>query len=516
MSVDCWIKPIQQLPKVLIYMNRQEQIQKSKEHQMWDVLVIGGGASGLGVALDAVSRGLSVCLLEKYDFGKGTSSRSTKLVHGGVRYLQQGNLALVREALKEREYILEKASHIARVQPFIVPCYSWWSALYYFMGLSVYDILSGRKTIGGTKWLSKKEVLLRIPNMRADGLRAGIQYIDGQFDDTRLCIDLVKTIVHAGGTCVNHAGAAHLLKEDGKVVGATVRDELNGEEWPIRAQYVVNAAGIFTDDIVQMDAPNSRKTIVPSRGSHLVLDKSFLGGSEAIMIPKTSDGRVLFVIPWLGKVIVGTTDERTDKPVLEPSATAREVQFMLANCQQYLTKQPALSDIQATFAGLRPLAAPAEGEQNTKEISRGHKIIHSPSGLVSIIGGKWTTFRKMGEDVVKQISQKYTLQWPRSKSIYIPIEKTAQHLGTLLHPELPYTDDDIVRAVETEMAMGLEDVLCRRTRSLFLSTNATADILDEVGQTVKSKLGKSDEWLAEQKTQMRELIGIYNIQNQKK
>ena len=495
-------------------MNRKEQIQKSQEQKIWDVLVIGGGASGLGVALDAVSRGLSVCLLEKYDFGKGTSSRSTKLVHGGVRYLQQGNISLVREALCEREYILEKASHIARVQPFIVPCYSWWSALYYYIGLSVYDVLSGRKTIGGTKWLGRAEVTSRIPNMKSQGLRAGIQYMDGQFDDTRLCIDLVKTIVHAGGTCVNHAGAASLLKEEGKVVGALVRDELSGQEWPVQAKYVVNAAGIFTDDIVQMDTPGGRQTIVPSRGSHLVLDQSFLGGTEAIMIPKTSDGRVLFVIPWLNKVIVGTTDEQTDKPVLEPTATAEEVQFMLANCQRYLTKKPQLTDIEATYAGLRPLAAPAEGKQNTKEISRGHKVIHSASGMVSIIGGKWTTFRKMGEDVVKQIGEKYSLKLPRSKSMVIPIEKTIQHQGRRLHPALPYTDVDIERAVEKEMAMSLEDVLCRRTRSLFLSTEATAAILEEVGKKVQQMLGTTDEWLADQKKQMTELIKIYSVEKQ--
>ena len=491
-------------------MKREVQLQHLKSVSKFDILVIGGGASGLGVALDAVSRGLKVALVEKYDFGKGTSSRSTKLIHGGVRYLEQGNIALVKEALREREYILDKADHISRVQPFIVPCYSWFMCLYYYVGLKVYDVLSGSKTIGKTSWLGKEEVLNRIPNVKVKSLAGGIQYMDGQFDDTRLCIDLASTIVSHGGNCINHAGASSLLKKEGKVIGATITDELSGDSFDVKADYVVNAAGIFTDDVVQMDAKGSRKTIIPSRGSHIVLEQSFLGGTEAIMIPKTSDGRVLFIIPWNGKVIVGTTDEKTETPVAEPKATPEEINFILKNCQEYLTKKPVHADILSTFAGLRPLATPKEGSQKTKEISRGHKVIFSDSGMVSIIGGKWTTFRKMGEDVVKQINKKWNAGFKKSTSLDMDIMGQGVYSKTgLLHPSLPYSETDFDRAIEEEMAMSLEDLLCRRTRCIFLDAAATEEIMEQIGKKLQLFLGKSDKWLVEEVTSMRKLLDIY-------
>lgn len=493
-------------------MNRSQLLQEIKAETNWDLIVIGGGASGLGTALDAVSRGMKVCLLEKYDFGKGTSSRSTKLVHGGVRYLEQGNIALVKEALQEREYILKQADHLSRVQPFIVPSFSWFTGIYYYIGLKVYDLLSGSKSIGKTTWLSKEKVIAKIPNISTDGLVGGIQYMDGQFDDARLCIDLVKTILHHGGKCINHAGAAKLTKVDGKVVGVTVKDEISGQEFDIKAKYVVNAAGIFTDDIVQLDQAGSKRTIVPSRGSHIVLDRSFLGGEEAIMIPKTSDGRVLFVIPWNGKVVAGTTDEKTDEAVAEPKATEEEISFILANCQQYLNKKPKRKDILTTFAGLRPLAAPKEGSGKTKEISRGHKVLVSPSGLVSIIGGKWTTFRKMGEDVIHKISKDRRIQFPPSKSLSLKIEGNGLYSSAdRLHPSLPYSKQDFEQVIREEMPMTIEDVLCRRTRCIFLDAAATEQITPTVGAMLQQHLGQTDAWLTDQLKDMKELLINYKV-----
>jgi len=493
-------------------MNRAEQLQSIKTTEHWDLAVIGGGATGLGVALDAISRGLKVCLLEKYDFGKGTSSRSTKLVHGGVRYLEQGNVALVREALREREYILSKAAHLSRVQPFIVPCYSWWSYIYYYVGLRVYDVLSGKKSIGRTRLLKASTVTASIPNIESKGLKGGVQYMDGQFDDTRLCIDLVRTIIEHGGTCINHCGVTSLIKEDGKVVGCKVEDSISGDHFMVKADHVVNAAGIFTDDVVQMDTAGSRKTIVPSRGSHIVLDRSFLGGNEAIMIPKTSDGRVLFIIPWNDKVVVGTTDEKTEKPVAEPKATKQEIQFILNNCAQYLDKQPTKADILSTFAGLRPLAAPAEGSQKTKEISRGHKVSISDSGLVSIIGGKWTTFRKMGQDVLSKINKAYSKGYAKSQSIEMTIAGRGLYSASnRIHPSLPYTWEDILYTIEHEMPMTIEDLLCRRTRCVLLDTAATRDIMDQAADELRAHLQESSEWKATQLQSMHELLAAYEI-----
>lgn len=495
-------------------MKRKEQLLQSQAEKSWDILVIGGGASGLGVALDAISRGLSVCLVEKYDFGKGTSSRSTKLIHGGVRYLEQGNIRLVREALQERKYMLDKADHLSRKQPFILPCYSIIKAIYFYIGLKVYDLLSGTKSIGDTKWLSSKKVKQLITNINPKGLVGGIRYMDGQFDDTRLCIDLVKTIIERGGTCINHVGVIKLVKDRKNVVGAVVKDELTNQEWQITADHIVNAAGIFTDDIVHMDNPTSRNTIIPSRGSHIVLDQEFLGGIDAIMIPKTSDGRVLFVIPWNGKVIAGTTDEKTDIPVAEPKATMEEIEFILANCRKYLLKDPTKEDIRATYAGLRPLAAPKEGNHKTKEISRGHRVIFSDSGLVSIIGGKWTTFRKMGEDVISTIAKERNEKWKSStsKNIYIKGRGIYSKSDTI-HPSLPYSMADIIDIVNNEMVETLEDLLLRRTRCILLDVEATRQIAPIVGKKLQSHLNESNEWLSFQLQNIHKLLNIYSINN---
>lgn len=481
-------------------MQRQAQISQLNSGDTYDLVVIGGGASGLGVALDAVSRKLKVLLVEKYDFGKGTSSRSTKLVHGGVRYLQQGNVRLVMEALRERGYLLKQAAHNAHVQDFIVPFYKRWEGLYYYAGLKAYDWLSGKWSLGGSKWLSADTVIKRLPNIEGDGLKGGILYTDGQFDDSRLCIDLVRTIVQHGGQAINYMSAREIVKTHGKASGVVLHDEINGESHTVATKAVVNAAGVFTDSILRMDgAAESTKTIVPSRGSHIVLDGSFLKSDTAIMIPKTEDGRVLFVIPWLGKVIVGTTDQQTPEPVLEPVATDEEVGFILKNCKQYLSKQPARADILSTFAGLRPLAAPSGGSGKTKEISRGHKIYTSGSGLTSIVGGKWTTFRKMGEDVVNHLIKQNLVTAGESTSYDLLITgQKHQTPSKTIHPSLPYDWTDIDRIIKDEMAMTIEDVLSRRTRCLLLDRSAALGVAPDVAQRLATHHSQDDAWVTAQ------------------
>lgn len=481
-------------------MQRNQQIDLASKVDQYDLVVIGGGASGLGVALDAVSRQLKVLLVEKHDFGKGTSSRSTKLVHGGVRYLQQGNVRLVMEALRERGYLLKQAPHNAHVQDFIVPFYKQWEGLYYFAGLKAYDWLSGKWSLGGSRWLSAETVIKRLPNIARQGLKGGILYTDGQFDDSRLCIDLVRTIIEQGGYAINYMSASEIIKKDSKATGVVLHDEISGENHSVEAKAVVNATGVFTDAILQMDgAAKTDRTIVPSRGSHIVLDGSFLKSDTAIMIPKTEDGRVLFVIPWLGKVIVGTTDQQTPDPVLDPKATDEEVGFILKNCKQYLSKKPSKDDILATFAGLRPLAAPSGKTGKTKEISRGHKIYSSATGLTSIVGGKWTTFRKMGEDVISHLIKKKLLPPSESKSYDLPIVGQPHKVpSSPIHTSLPYDWAEIDRIIASEMAVTVEDVLSRRTRCLLLDREAALSVAGDVAQRLAEHNAKDTAWIEAQ------------------
>ncbi|HMQ08176.1 MAG TPA: glycerol-3-phosphate dehydrogenase/oxidase [Saprospiraceae bacterium] len=467
-------------------MIREEQLKQMINYkEEWDLLVIGGGASGLGTALDAVSRGWKVLLVEKYDFGKGTSSRSTKLVHGGVRYLAQGNIALVREALKERAYLLEKASHNVRLQPFIIPFYSLWMGITYYIGLKIYDLLSGKQRIGKTTWLKKSTVQNKIPSLISERLQGGILYYDGQFDDARLCIDLVKTIINHGGTCINYCSFKTFIKnKEGTITGAVLNDTVNKTSFRIRARFVINATGVFTNKVVRKDEPDRSKMIVPSRGSHVVVDKTFLNSDYAIMIPKTSDGRVLFIIPWLSKVVIGTTDVLTKKVVIEPKAEDSEIEFILENTGSYLVNRPGKKDIQATFAGLRPLAAPNK-DTGTKEISRGHQIVRSPSGLYTLIGGKWTTFRRMGQDAIDKIIKDNRIPSAASSSLNIPI----------LAPEIPIPhnpDQDIIEYfLLHEMAVNAEDVLARRMRIAFLDQKKYKQLYPHVESMISDILQKS-------------------------
>ncbi len=367
---------------------------------VWDFIIVGGGATGLGIAVDAASRGFKTLLLEQSDFAKGTSSRSTKLVHGGVRYLAQGNIGLVIEALRERGILLKNAPHLVRNENFIIPNYSWLNGIFYSIGLSVYDLLAGKRSFGRSRLISRKELIRRIPNIKQKGLKLGVLYHDGQFDDARLAISLALTAIEQGATVLNYFRVSGLTKEGDKISGVVATDQETGIQFTLKAKTVINATGVFVDEILMMDEPEARPMVQPSQGIHLVFDKSFLGPHDALMIPKTKDGRVLFAIPWHDRTLVGTTDTPLNAHQLEPKALEEEIQFILDTAADYLTRIPTRKDVLSVFAGLRPLAAPQGDKQKTKEISRSHKLIVSDSGLITITGGKWTTYRKMAEDTV--------------------------------------------------------------------------------------------------------------------
>jgi glycerol-3-phosphate dehydrogenase len=517
-------------------MDRIKNLERIQEKsKIWDIAVIGGGASGLGVALDALSRGLSVVLVDKSDFAKGTSSRSTKLVHGGVRYLAQGDIMLVFEALKERGRLLKNAPHLTYNQPFIIPIYTLFDKLQYSIGLKIYDWMAGRLRLGKSRFINKEETIKRLPQIKQEDLKGGVVYHDGQFDDARLALSIAMTCDEMGGCMLNYMRVIDLIKDErGKLAGIQVKDEIGGESYDINARMVVNATGVFADKILQMDKPNAPKSIQPSQGIHLVLDQSFLGGKDALMIPKTSDGRVLFAVPWMGKLVVGTTDTLREKAKLEPEALSKEVDFILETAEAYLTKAPSRKDVKSVFAGLRPLAAPKEGSTKTKEISRSHKVIISDSKLVSITGGKWTTFRKMGEDTINHFTQvtgegikpsasadiKYHgyTEKPKSghwKSFGTDAEsiqkmiKNQPELGEKLHPDYPYSQAEVIWSTRHEMAMKVEDILSRRIRILLLDARSALKMAPKVAELMAQELGKDASWIQSEMEDFQKLANKY-------
>jgi glycerol-3-phosphate dehydrogenase len=506
----------------------------SDEHLEWDVLVIGGGATGLGIALDATARGYKTVLVEQADFAKGTSSRSTKLVHGGVRYLAQGDIRLVREASIERGLLNRNAPHLVKNQTFIVPVYSWWDRLKYTIGLKLYDRIAGSLRLGPSVFISKKETVEKLPGIKTEGLKGGVLYHDGQFDDSRLAINLAQSIIENGGVALNYMRVSALLKnKQGMTAGAKVTDMESGKQYTIKARAVVNATGIFVDDILQMDKPGIPKSICVSQGVHIVLDKSFHPSADALMIPETSDGRVLFAVPWHNKVVVGTTDTPIDEASLEPKALEKEIDFILQTAGAYFTKQPKRSDVLSVFAGLRPLAAPQKTGQTTKEISRSHKIIVSPSRLFTILGGKWTTYRKMGEDMVNRIEKemKWMHKQPATASLHIhgfyktqnwqdPFYFYGSDAALLrqrmngsanewISEELKIHRIQVAWAVEHEMARTLEDMLARRTRALLLNAKESKRIAPQVVAAMAVALKKDEQWKEDQLRQFNQLADQY-------
>jgi len=507
-------------------MNRTKMINAIKKNSdNLDFIVIGGGATGLGIALEASSRGYSVILLEQDDFTKGTSSRSTKLVHGGVRYLAQGNIALVKEALRERGFMKKNAPHLVKNQSFIIPAYKWWIKPYYTIGLTIYDLLSGRLSLGWSKPSSRKKTLECVPTLKTNRLKGGVIYHDGQFDDARFGINLCQTIIEKGGVALNYMKVNNLLKENNKVVGVEAIDQETGKEFSIKAKAIINATGVFIDDILKMDSPNAKKMVCASQGVHLVLDKEFVPNNYAIMIPKTSDGRVLFAVPWHNKVIVGTTDVMKENAELEPKALDDEIDFILETAGRFLAKQPKRSDVKSVYAGLRPLAMPKEGSLKTKEISRSHKIVISDSGMLTITGGKWTTYRKMAEDVINRLIKNSDFKQTISNTIDLKIhgykettnyddplyvygsdqEKLLQlakseGLEDYLSEHLKIIKAQVIWGARYEMARTVEDILARRTRALFLDAKESVRIAPQVAQLLAKEFGYNKEWEKDQIT----------------
>ena len=472
-------------------MNRDEQLVRLRERtEPWDMLVIGGGATGVGVAVDAASRGYSVALIEQHDFGKGTSSRSTKLVHGGVRYLEQGNIPLVMEALQERGILRENAPHLVYDLAFIVPNYEWWESPFYGIGLRIYDLLAGKYGFGKSRNLSREETLEKIPTLQTEGLRGGVIYYDGQFDDTRLLIHLAWTATEQGATLVNYCRAESFLMDEGVVAGVVARDIESGASFPLRAKVVINATGAFSDGVRRAADPDAADMIAPSQGAHIVLDRSFLPGDSAIMVPHTTDGRVMFAIPWHEHTLVGTTDTPVAGAALEPRPLSEEIDFILENAARYLNRPPTRDDILSAFAGIRPLVKSGAG--NTAALSRDHSIHIDQNGLITVAGGKWTTYRRMAEDCVNQAAMLAALPErdcvTRQLRLHrYPHEQLNQ--PKQLHPALPYTEAEVVRAVRLEMARTVEDVLARRTRALFLNATAAMEMASRVGQIIAEELG---------------------------
>jgi glycerol-3-phosphate dehydrogenase len=514
---------------------REENLARLRDQKPWDVVVIGGGATGLGSAVDAASRGYRTLLLEALDFAHGTSSRSTKLIHGGVRYLAQGNFALVREALHERGILLRNAPHLVHRRDFVVPAYAWMALPYYGAGLKIYDWMSGSLGLGRSRWLSRAGVLSRAPAIRAAGLRGGILYTDGQFDDARLAITLARTLADLGGTALNYMSVTGFTKASGRIDAVLAADAETGEEFRVEARAVINAAGVYVDTIRRLDEVGAPSLVNASQGAHLVLAPSFFPGDTALLVPRTDDGRVLFAIPWEGRVLVGTTETPVAQASLEPRPLRDEIAYLLSYLERYFACAPGEADVLSSFAGLRPLLRGKAGVR-TARLSREHAVVVSDSGLVTITGGKWTTYRRMAVDAVDQATRAGGLASASSATASLKLHgwqeperdgaislglygSDAPALAALcgerpewarpLHPALPYLAGEAVWAARHEAARCVHDVLARRTRALFLDARASAQAAGTVAGLLAAELGRSETWQAEQAAGFKELAASY-------
>jgi glycerol-3-phosphate dehydrogenase len=516
-------------------MDRTQALLQIQSHPgSFDIVIIGGGATGLGAAVDAAARGHTVALIEQSDFAKGTSSRSTKLVHGGVRYLRQGNIPLVLDALRERGLLYQNAPHLVRNLSFIIPTYHWQETLFYWAGLKVYDRLAGSLSLGTSQSISKLETMQRLPTLDASNLMGGVMYQDGQFDDARLAINLAQTATTLGAAIVNYVSCIGLLKQNDRVIGVQAKDVETDEVFDISGKTVINATGVFVDNIRRMDRPDESTIIAPSQGIHLVIPPQFLPGTEAVLIPKTEDGRVLFAVPWHGRVVLGTTDTPLSDITLEPRALPEEIEFILQHAAQYLSNAPTNRDVLSVYAGLRPLVR-ANAQQKTAALSRDHQILVSSTGLITIAGGKWTTYRKMAEDVVNQAEQlgglahyccqTQTLQihgWTRESIVernlcsygsdagkIRTLLQQQPDLSELLHPQLEFQKAEVVWQTRYEMARQVEDVLARRTRALFLCAKISMECAPVVAQLMAQELGYGRQWIDHQVNAYRSLAKGY-------
>ena len=515
-------------------MNRADSIIKLNKVLQWDVVIIGGGASGLGIALDASKRGYKTLLLEKYDFGKGTSSRSTKLIHVGVRYLQNGDITLVIESLKERGILKRNAPHLVQDLSFVIPTYDWWASPFYGIGMKIYDMMAGKLGLGKSEIISKQETEKLIPNVNKKGLRGGVIYHDGQFDDSRMAITLALSADSKKTALLNYCNVEGLIKKDGEIKGLNFTDSINSKKYQIKSKVVINATGVFAEEIIRMDQPKIEKMIQPSQGVHIVLERRFLKSKHAILIPQTSDGRVLFAVPWKNYVVVGTTDTQVKKASEEPKALKEEVDFILKNAGKYMSVKPKKDDIKSVFAGLRPLAA-TSNKQSTKEVSRSHKIDISPSGLISVLGGKWTTYRKIAEDAIntaisinklkkkkcktertKLFGFKRNVSWSDPMHVYGSLKKKVESLGGINDNESLsnkfYISNNIIEwSIIHEMALTVEDILARRTRCVFLDSKESQRIAPIVAQKMADVLGEDDKWIDAELKKFNKLIKNYIV-----
>ncbi len=503
-------------------MNRQVALDALDERKAWDVVVIGGGATGLGCAVDAAARGYRTLLLEQHDFAKGTSSRSTKLIHGGLRYLGQGNWRLVRHALLERRRLLHNAPHLVHRQAFLVPCYSNWQRWYYGAGVKVYDWLARDREFGASRLLGHEAARAEVAELDAGGLRGGALYYDGQFDDARLAISLAQAAAARQATVLNYVRVVRLLQEDNRVRGVVAVDQESGREWTLKARVVINATGIFVDQIRQWEHADKPGVLAFSQGAHLVLDRSFLSGHTAVLIPRTKDGRVLFAIPWLNSVVVGTTDLPVAEPQLEPRPLETEIEFLLDHLGQYFQRPLTRQGLRAVFAGIRPLVR-GPGARATSRLARDHMIEVSAGGLVTITGGKWTTYRHMAEETIDRAARVGDLPPRPCTTAELPLpdrDAATVHgwiaaepgLAERFHPDLPYAWSDILWAIRQEMARTVEDLLARRTRALLLHARAALEAAPAIAERLARELGRDTAWQAEQVRGFRELGARYLVE----
>lgn len=507
-------------------LDRAGLLERLRTGGRWDVLVIGGGASGLGCAVDAAARGHSVLLVEAHDFGKGTSSRATKLIHGGVRYLAQGRMPLVREALCERSRLLANAPHLVRPLRFVVPAYRRRDLVVYGLGLSLYDALAGAQALGRWCRLDRRETLAALPTVRPDGLRGGIAYWDAQFDDARLAIALMRTVFDLGGIAVNYVAVEDLIVEAGRVVGARARDVESGERFAVAARVVINATGVWADRLRRLEDPRCRPLLRPSQGVHVVVDRDFLPGTDALLVPRTADGRVLFVIPWQGKVLIGTTDTPRDDVALEPEPLQGEVDFLLETVAAYLARPPMRADLRSVFAGLRPLLG-AAGSGRTGALSREHLVEVSPGGLVTVTGGKWTTYRRMAEETVDAAERSGRLARHACVTAELALHgatvqagadlygseraliDTLPGAGCAVHPGLVLSEAEVRHAARHELARTVEDVLARRNRVLFFDAALAAAAAPAVARLLADELGRDAAWCEADTARFRAVAGQY-------
>jgi glycerol-3-phosphate dehydrogenase len=514
---------------------REENLDRLRGRGAWDVVVIGGGATGLGSAVDAASRGYRTLLLEALDFAHGTSSRSTKLVHGGVRYLAQGNIALVREALHERGVLLRNAPHLVHRREFIVPAYHWLALPYYGIGLKTYDWLSGTLGLGRSRWLRSSDVVSRMPAIRSSGLRGGVAYTDGQFDDSRLAIALSRTLADLGGTALNYVPVIGFTRRNGRIAEVVARDSETGAELRVEARSVINAAGVYVDAVRRMDEPAATALMSPSQGAHVVIDASFFPGETALLVPHTDDGRVLFAIPWHGRVLIGTTDTPVAEVVSEPRPLRDEIGYLLGYLDRCLNRSPGPDDVLSMFAGLRPLLRGRAGAMTAK-LSREHAVIVSDSGLVTITGGKWTTYRRMASDAVDHAVKVGKLALTASSTASLKLHgwqeqdgagaislavygsdapavaalcEERSEWGQPIHPALPYLAGEAIWAARHEAARSVGDVLARRTRALFLDARASITAAPKVAALLAAELGRDTAWEVQQATEFKKLAASY-------